>query len=110
MKRVAWSIMSFISKATFCLEHSWHRTLSVRANFLGLYVSSSSHSIGESGLDLWTGVQRSQHDDGSDGGAGEFRGDIRCDSGEAQYVDIEHLSGATRLLEVLAAIIPQAEI
>ena len=55
-------------------------------------------------------MQRSQHDDGSDGGAGKFRGDIGRDSGEAQYVDLQHLPGATRLLEILAAIIPQTEV
>ena len=71
---------------------------------------SSPHSIGESGLDLRTGVQRSQHDDRSDSGAGKFRSDIGRDSGEAQYIDLQHLPGATRLLEILAAIIPQAEV
>jgi hypothetical protein len=55
-------------------------------------------------------VQRSEHDDGSDSGAGELGGDIGCDSGEAQYVDVQHLPGVTRNLEVLAAIIPQTKI
>ena len=55
-------------------------------------------------------MQRSKHDDGSDSGAGELGGDIRCDSGEAQYIDLQHLPGATRCLKVLAAIIPQTKI
>src|SRR5579863_5323120 len=84
--------------------------VNLRQNFVRLHVSSSSHSVGESGLDLWTGVQRSQHNDGSNGGTGERRSDIGCDSGEAQYVDIEHPARAARVLEVLAAIIPQAEV
>ena len=56
-------------EAIFCSEKivsdagSARRT-SPRSNF------PSSHSIGESGLDLGTGVQRSQHDDRSDSGAG----------------------------------------
>ena len=55
-------------------------------------------------------MQSSEHDDGSDGGAREFGGDIRRDSGEAQYIDLEHLSGAARRFEILAAVIPQTKI
>jgi hypothetical protein len=55
-------------------------------------------------------VQRSQHDDRSDGGTCELGGDIRRDSGEAQYIDLEHLSGATRRFEIVAAVVPQTEI
>jgi hypothetical protein len=55
-------------------------------------------------------VQRSQHGDRSDSGACEFGGDIRRDSGEAQYIDLEHLTGATRRFEILPTIVPQAEI
>jgi hypothetical protein len=53
-------------------------------------------------------VQRSQHDDRSDSGACEFGGDIRRDSGE--YIDLEHLSGATRRFEIVAAVASQTEI
>ena len=51
-----------------------------------------------------------QHGNRSDRGACEFGGDIRCDSDEAQYIDLEHLSGAARRFEILAAIVPQTEI
>ena len=55
-------------------------------------------------------MQRSQHDHGSDGGTRELGRDICRDSGEAQYIDLQHLPGATRCLKVLAAIIPQTKI
>jgi ADP-heptose:LPS heptosyltransferase len=41
-------------------------------------------------------VKRSQNDNGSDRGAGEFGGDISSDGGEAQYIELQHLSGAPR--------------
>ena len=55
-------------------------------------------------------MQCSEHDHRSDSGASELGGYIRCDSGEAQYIDLEHLSGAARRFEILAAIVPQTEI
>src|ERR1700684_507903 len=109
VSRVASSIMSFISKASFCLGANTDGVC-LRRNSFRASASSSLHSIGECGLDLWTGVQRTQHNDRSDGGAGKFRCDVGPDSGEAQYVDLQHLPGATRLLEILAAIIPQPEV
>ena len=55
-------------------------------------------------------MQSSEHNDGSDGGAREFGGHIGCDSGEAQYVYLQLLPGATNRLEVLAAIVPQSKV
>ena len=55
-------------------------------------------------------MQSSEHDDGSDGGAREFGGDIRRDSGEAQYIYLQLLPGTTNRLEVLAAIVPQSKV
>jgi hypothetical protein len=55
-------------------------------------------------------VQRSQDSDGSDRGAREFGRDVQCDRGEAQYIDLQHLSGAARRLEILPAVVPQTEI
>jgi hypothetical protein len=77
---------------------------------LDFNLPASLHSVSQNGLDLRTGVQRSQHDDRSDSRARELRGDIRCDSGEAQYIDLEHLSGAARRFEILPAIVPETEI
>ena len=73
----------FIHISQFLLLERTKFDVSPRRNSFRARVLWSSHSIGESGLDLWTGVQRSQHNDRSDGGAGKFRGDIGGNSGKA---------------------------
>ena len=56
----------------------------------------SADAVGQGGLDRRAGVQRAQHDDRGDRGAGEFGRDVGGDAGEAQHADVEHLGPASR--------------
>ena len=55
-------------------------------------------------------MQGAQHRDRSDGGAGQLGGDVLGDGGQAQNIDLQHLAGALRRFEILAAEISQPEV
>lgn len=94
VRRVASTIlfglrMSFMSGAALA-------TISVRSRHpIGLNPMPhrpSPHPVGKSGLDRRPSVQRSQYDDRGDCGASKLRRDIWSDTGEAQNLDVQHLS------------------
>src|SRR5712671_4201995 len=72
--------------------------------------SPSPRPVGESGLDRRTGMQSSQHRDGSNGGASKLGRDVVGDAGKAENIDVQHLTGSPRGFEVLAAEVPQTEV
>ena len=51
-----------------------------------------------------------EHRDRGNGGAGELGRDVLGDGRQAQNVDVQHLAGAPRRFEILAAVIPQPEV
>src|ERR671913_1778417 len=70
----------------------------------------SADAVGEGGLDRGAGVQRAEHDDRADRGAGELGRDVRGDAGEAQHADVEPQAGVAGRLELRAAVVAQAEV
>src|SRR6185437_16554639 len=73
-------------------------------------VAGSPHAVGQSRLHRRAGVERAQHGDRRDRGAGKLGRDIRGDAGETQHLDVEHLPGGARRFEIVAAVVTQAEI
>ena len=55
-------------------------------------------------------MKGSEHGNRGDGGAGEIRGDVLRDAGKAEDVDVQHLAGSLRRLEIRARVVPEAEI
>jgi len=55
-------------------------------------------------------MQSPQHADGGDRGPSKLGCDVLGDSGKTQHVDVQHLTGAARGFEILAAEVPQTEI
>ena len=55
-------------------------------------------------------MQGAQHRDRGDGGAGQLGSDVLGDGRQAKNVDVQHLAGALRRFEILAAVIPQPEV
>jgi hypothetical protein len=55
-------------------------------------------------------MQGSEYGNRGDGGAGEIRGDVLRDAGKAEDVDVQHLTGSLRRLEIRARVVPEAEI
>src|SRR4051812_35281076 len=70
----------------------------------------SAGSVGEGGLHRWAGLQRPEHGDRGDRRAGELRWDIRGDAGQPEHPDVEHLAGSPGCLEIVPAVVPQAEV
>ncbi len=54
-------------------------------------------------------MQGAQHDEGIDGGPGQFGGHILGNAGQAQHMDLELLSGRPHRLKVLARVVLQAQ-
>src|SRR5204863_3118970 len=71
---------------------------------------ASARAVGERGLDPRTGVQSSQHVDRGDRRASELWRDIAGDAGEAEHLDVQHVSGGAHRFEVFPAVVPQTEI
>src|ERR1700728_5493373 len=69
--------------------------------------SCSPCSVGKSGLDRRGGMQGSEHGNRGDGGAGEIGRDVLGNGREAQHVDMQHLAGLPRRLEIRARGITQ---
>ena len=55
-------------------------------------------------------MQGSEHGNRGDGGAGEIRGDVLRDAGKAEDVDVQHLAGSLRRLEIRAGVVPQTKV
>jgi hypothetical protein len=55
-------------------------------------------------------MQSTQHGDRGDRGAGKVGRDVLRDTGQPQNIDVQHLTGSPRPFEILAAVIPQAEV
>jgi hypothetical protein len=55
-------------------------------------------------------MQGSEHGNRGDGGTGEIRCDVLRDAGKAEDVDVQHLAGSLRRLEIRAGVVPQPEI
>src|ERR1700688_840668 len=72
--------------------------------------SSSPRPVGESGLDRRTGVQGPQHRDRGNGGAGEIGRDVLGDAGKAENINVQHLTGPPRRLEIFSAVVSQTEV
>src|SRR5882672_9902504 len=72
--------------------------------------SPSPRPVGESGLDRRTGMQSSQHTDRANGGASKLGRNVLGDSGKAENIDVQHLTGPPHRFEVLAAVVPQTEV
>src|ERR1700722_225565 len=71
---------------------------------------ASARSVGERVLDRGARMQGAQHDDRGDCVARELRRDVRRNGGKAENVDVQLFSRVARPLEILAAVVPQAEI
>ena len=70
----------------------------------------SPDPVGQSGLNCWAGAQGSQHDDRLDRGAGKLGRDIMSNAGKAQHMDVKRLAGGMHRFEILAAVVPQAQV
>src|SRR4051794_34654237 len=70
----------------------------------------STRPVGKGGLDRRAGVERAQDLDRADRGAGELGRDVAGDAGEAEHADVERLAAGDRRLEVVAAVVAQAEV
>src|SRR5258707_8863694 len=55
-------------------------------------------------------MQRPQYDHRGDRGTRELGSDVRSNAGETEHLDMQHLAGRTRRIEVLATIMPQPEV
>src|SRR5512142_847136 len=55
-------------------------------------------------------MQSSEHGNRSDGSAGEIGRDVMRDACKAQNIDVQHLASLPRSFEVLAGVVPQAEV
>jgi hypothetical protein len=86
--------ISFMTRASFCSATIMrpHEVPNCEYHRDPMRHHPSPHPVGESGLDRRTGVQGSQYDDRGDCGASKLRRDIYGDTGEAQHLDVEHLS------------------
>src|SRR5260221_5474672 len=107
------SSMSFMSRASFysaSIERPHEQLSRLLMSSRSMPHRPSPHPVGERGLDRRTSVQRSQHDDRGDRGASKFGRDIEGDSGEAEDLDVQHLSSETRRFEILTAVDSQAEV
>src|SRR5215475_11275713 len=71
---------------------------------------SSLHPVGKGGLDRRGRVQRSEHDHRRNRRARKLGRDVRSNAGEAEHLELHRLAGGTDRLEVLAAVVPQAEV
>src|ERR1700733_946616 len=72
--------------------------------------SCSPCSVGKSGLDRRGGMERSEHGNRGDGGAGEIGRDVLRDGGKTEHVDIEHLASLPHRFEIRARVIPKTEV
>src|SRR3979490_2555178 len=94
----------------------WPRRVGPRARGVWLRdlcpvsASPSPRPVGESGLDRRTGMQSSQHVDGGNCGASKLGRDVLGNTGKAQNIDVQHLTGSPRRFEILAAVVPQTEV
>src|ERR1700753_1600037 len=70
----------------------------------------SAYPVGECGLHGGTCVQSPEHADGGYCGASKLGCDVLGDSGKAQDIDVQHLTGAAQRFEILAAEAAQTEI
>ena len=70
----------------------------------------SPNPVNESSLDFRAGVQRSQHNDRGNRGAGKLGGHITGNAGKSQHVDVECLPGCAHRFEILTAVVPQTEL
>ena len=52
-------------------------------------------------------MKGAQHGDRGDGGAGKLGRDVLGDGRQAKNIDVQHLAGALRRFEILAAVISQ---
>jgi len=55
-------------------------------------------------------MQSSQHGDRGNCGASKLGRDVLGDTGKAQNIDVQHLTGSPRRFEILAAVVPQTEV
>ena len=55
-------------------------------------------------------MKGAQHRDRGDGGAGKLGPDILGDGRQAKNIDVQHLPGALRRFEILAAVVSQPEV
>ena len=67
-------------------------------------------AVGEGCLDGGAGVQRPQHGQRGDGGAGEFGRYVRGDGGQPQDADVEQLPRFPRRFKIFAGEVAEAEI
>ena len=74
--------------------------------------SASHHLVLSARAALTAGVacKAPEHRDRGDGGAGELGRDVLGDGRQAEHIDMQHLAGAPRRFEILAAVIPQPEV
>ncbi len=70
----------------------------------------ATNPVGQSGLDRRTGMQGAHHDDGVDGDQGQLRGHVIGDAGQAQDLDMQFLAGRPDRLQVLPAVMTQAQL
>jgi hypothetical protein len=54
-----------------------------------------------------SGVEGPKHRNRGNGGAGQIGRDVLGDGRETQHIDVQHLAGALRRFEILAAVVPQ---
>src|SRR5437867_1676392 len=70
----------------------------------------SPNPVNESTLDFRAGVQRSQHSDRGNRGAGKLGGHITGNTGKSQHMDVECLTDCAHRFEIFTAIVPQTEL
>jgi hypothetical protein len=72
--------------------------------------AQSANPVGKSGIYGGTGMQRSQHGDGSNRRAGKLRSDIPGNAGEPQHTDMDHLAGGKSRLQIFSAEMTQPKL
>jgi len=70
----------------------------------------SPNPVNESSLDFRADMQRSQHNDRGNRGAGKLGRHIAGNAGKSQHVDVECLPGCAHRFEIFTAVVPQTEL
>ena len=70
----------------------------------------SAHAVLQRLFHGGSGVQGAKDMKGGDGLPGQFRRDIRGNAGETEDLNVQHFAGRLHGLEVLAAVVAQAEV
>src|SRR5689334_8892052 len=73
-------------------------------------VGASAHAIGECVFDLLAGMKGAEHGDRFNGRHSKRSAHIGCEARQPEHLDVKLLAGGFHRLQILARVVPQAEL